>query len=67
MDLSSFFRTVSKGYESQIRRILLKFMAPSMTSTERDALLNPENSQIIYNETTNKLQVRAGGAWVDLH
>lgn len=67
MDLSSFFRTVSKGYESQIRRILLKFMSQSMTSTERDALLNPENSQIIYNETTNKLQVRTGSAWVDWH
>lgn len=62
-----FLRTISKGYEAQIRRILLKFMAPSMTSTERDALLNPENSQIIYNETTNKLQVRASGSWVDLH
>ena len=45
----------------------MKFMAPSMTSTERDALTSPENSQIIYNETTNKLQVRASGSWVDLH
>jgi len=62
-----FLRTISKGYETQIRKILLKFMAPSMTSTERDALLNPENSQIIYNETTNKLQVRASGSWTDLH
>lgn len=62
-----FFRTISRTYEPQIRRILLKFMAPSMTSTERDAITNPENSQIIYNETTNKLQVRASGSWVDLH
>lgn len=62
-----FLRTISKGYQGQIRNILMKFMAPSMTTAERDALLNPENSRIIYNETTNKLQVRAGGSWQDLH
>ncbi len=62
-----FLRTISKGYQGQIRNILMKFMAPSMTSTERDALQNPENSQIIYNETTNKFQGRASGAWIDLH
>lgn len=62
-----FLRTISKSYQGQIRNILTKFMAPSMTTTERDALLNPQNSQIIYNETTNKLQVRAAGSWVDLH
>ena len=45
----------------------MKFMAPSMTTAERDALLNPENSQIIYNETTNKFQGRASGSWIDLH
>lgn len=61
------FRTISRNYEPQIRRILMKFMAPSMTSTERDALQNPENSQIIYNETTNKFQGRASGAWIDFH
>lgn len=61
------FRTISRNYEPQIRRILMKFMAPSMTSTERDALQNPENSQIIYNETTNKFQGRASGSWIDLH
>ena len=62
-----FLRTISKGYQGQIRNILMKFMAPSMTSTERDALQNPENAQIIYNETTNKFQGRAAGAWIDFH
>lgn len=29
--------------------------------------LDVENGDVYYNSTTNKLQVRAGGAWVDLH
>jgi parallel beta-helix repeat protein len=39
---------------------------PSLSTTARDAL-TAENSMVIYNTTTSKLQVRAGGAWVDLH
>jgi len=39
---------------------------PRMTSTQRDAL-TAANGMVIYNSTTNKLQVRAAGAWVDLH
>lgn len=58
-----FLRTISKGYQGQIRNILLKFMAPPMTTTVRDALLNPQNGMIILNTTTNKLNVRLNGAW----
>lgn len=39
---------------------------PRLTTTQRDAL-TPTNGLVIYNSTTDKLQVRAGGAWVDLH
>lgn len=39
---------------------------PRLTTTERDAL-TATNGLVIYNSTTNKLQVYAGGAWVDLH
>lgn len=39
---------------------------PRLTTTERDAL-TPTNGLVIYNSTTDKLQVYAGGAWVDLH
>lgn len=39
---------------------------PRLTTTQRDAL-TPTNGMVIYNSTTNKLQVRAAGAWVDLH
>lgn len=42
------------------------FLPTRMTSTQRDAL-TPTNGMIIYNTTTDKLQVRAAGAWVDLH
>lgn len=40
---------------------------PRMTSTQRDAISSPTNGLVIYNSTTDKLQVRAAGAWVDLH
>lgn len=39
---------------------------PRLSTTNRDAL-TPVNGLVIYNSTTNKLQVYAGGAWVDLH
>jgi hypothetical protein len=40
---------------------------PRMTGTQRDAISSPANGLVLYNTTTNKLQVRAAGAWVDLH
>jgi hypothetical protein len=40
---------------------------PRMTGTQRDAIGSPANGLVLYNTTTNKLQVRAAGAWVDLH
>jgi hypothetical protein len=39
---------------------------PRLTTAERNAL-SPSDGSVLYNTTTNKLQVRAGGAWVDLH
>jgi len=38
----------------------------NMTSTRRDAI-TPAAGMVIFNTTTNKLQVYAGGTWVDLH
>ena len=43
------------------------FLPPRMTGTQRDAISSPPNGLMLYNSTTNKLQVRAAGAWVDLH
>jgi len=39
---------------------------PRMSTTQRDAL-SAANGMVIYNVTTDKLQVRAGGTWVNLH
>lgn len=39
---------------------------PRMDSTQRDAL-TAVNGMVLYNTTTDKLQVRAAAAWVDLH
>jgi hypothetical protein len=36
---------------------------PSLTTAERDALVSPPDGLVVYNETTNKLNVRANGAW----
>jgi hypothetical protein len=38
----------------------------SLTTTERNAL-TAVNGMLIYNETDNKIQARAGGSWVNLH
>lgn len=35
----------------------------SMTSTQRDALSSPTAGTIIYNSTTNKLNVRVAAGW----
>jgi hypothetical protein len=43
------------------------FLPPRMTTTQRNAITSPPNGLMLYDTTTNKLQVRAGGAWVDLH
>ncbi len=40
---------------------------PTLTTTERNALSSPSNGMLIYNSTTHKAQVRANGAWADLH
>jgi hypothetical protein len=43
------------------------FLPPRMTTTQRNAIATPADGLVIYNTTTGKLQVRAGGVWVDLH
>lgn len=40
---------------------------PRMTTAQRDAISTPPDGLVVYNTSTNKLQVRAAGAWVDLH
>lgn len=40
---------------------------PRMTTTQRDAIPTAADGLVIFNTTDTKLQVRAGGAWVDLH
>jgi hypothetical protein len=43
------------------------FLPPRMTTAQRDAITSPPNGLMLYNTTTDKLQVRAAGSWVDLH
>ncbi len=50
----------------EIKSTTKAFMNARMTTTERNAL-TAVNGMQIYNSTTDKLQVYAGGSWVDLH
>ena len=40
---------------------------PPVTEANRDAMSGMEGGTVIFNETTSKLQVWTGSAWVDLH
>lgn len=44
-----------------------QFTMPSYTTSERNALTDVVNGQVIYNTDASKFQGYAGGAWVDLH
>lgn len=39
------------------------FLPPRMTTAQRDAISSPATGLLIYNTTTNKLNVRAAAAW----
>ncbi len=43
------------------------FLPPRMTTTERNAIANPATGLIIYNTTTNSLDIRNSSAWVSLY
>lgn len=43
------------------------FLPPRMTTTQRNAISSPPDGLVLYNTTAGKLQVRAGGAWADMH
>lgn len=40
---------------------------PNLSTSERDALVNPANGTLIYNTTTGKIEAYASGVWVSLH
>lgn len=39
------------------------FLPPRMTGTQRDAIASPPAGLVVYNTTTNKLNVYTGSAW----
>ena len=49
------------------REILTRFQAPRMTTTERDALKEPQEGQTILNTTLNKAQMYINSAWANLN
>lgn len=58
--------TIAASVGLEVRSTTKAFLPSRMDSTQRDAL-TAVNGMVIYNSTTDKLQVRAAGAWVDLH
>lgn len=59
--------TPNAAAQLQVDSTTRGFLPPRMTTTQRDAIATPPDGLMLYNSTTNKLQVRAAGAWVDLH
>lgn len=58
--LSSLIDTLN-GYMSQFG-----FLAPQLTTAQRDLIQSPVNGQIIYNTTLNKFQGFENSAWANL-
>jgi hypothetical protein len=48
---------------NKTREILVYFQAPRYTTTDRDLLKTPRQGQIVFNITTNKLNVYNGSSW----
>lgn len=49
-----------------IQSNLYGFLAPRMTTTERNAIVNPANGLMIYNTTTSAFNYYNGSAWVTI-
>jgi hypothetical protein len=47
----------------ELRSTTLGFLAPRMTTTQRDAITSPATGLLIYNTTTNQLNYFSGLAW----
>jgi hypothetical protein len=59
--------TPNAAAQLQVDSTTRGFLPPRMTTAQRDAIATPPNGLMLYNTSTDKLQVRAAGAWVDLH
>ena len=57
----------NSGYRRVILYRPLEFA--NLTTTERDAATTTTggDGSVIFNTTTNKLQVKVGSSWIDLH
>jgi len=51
----------------EVKSTTTGLLFPRMTTAQRDAIASATDGLVIYNTTDTKLQVRAGGAWVNLH
>lgn len=58
---------IDSSAKLQINSTTRGFLPPRMATAQRDAIASPAEFLVIGNTTTSKLQIRIGGAWVDLH
>lgn len=51
---------------SQVDSTTQGFLLPRMTTTQRNAIASPAAGLVIYNTTTNKINVRVAAAWEEV-
>lgn len=65
--LRSAGEKINQNFDEVYAGQLEGLIAPNLTTAQRNALNNPSDGQIVYNLTTNKLQVLVNGNWIDLN
>ena len=61
------YQRLFQGKQLQRSRAILElFQAPAYTTTDRDALNNPKEGQVVYNVTTKKLNSYLNSGWREI-
>ena len=65
-DLKEAFSKYVEDVDTRFRDLINwieSLTVPEYTTTERDALDDPQNGQMIYNSTTTRFEIRQAGGW----
>ena len=65
-DLKEAFSKYVEDVDTRFRDLINwieSLTVPEYTTTERDAIDDPQNGQMIYNSTTTRFEIRQAGGW----